>query len=184
MEDPQAQKEATRQSVSLFARKNVLNQHKEQLEANAHMIGGSLTVTYVFPQYVRVKISHPHLCLPHLLFAAEQLTTPRGMRSSVCVFSASRKAGNPVAVVLDPTLDYTVHVMAKIAERCVEPLVVVVQPGKKSSRYSLRLSVLTPGRHVPLDPLIPGYSLHCAFPLGSDPGPAVHENVDIYNPAK
>jgi len=30
--------------------------------------------------------------------------------------------------------------------RCVEPLVVVVQPGKKGSRYSLRLSVLTPGR--------------------------------------
>ena len=47
MEDPQAQKEATRVSVSLFARKSELNQHKEQLEANAHMIGGSLTVTYV-----------------------------------------------------------------------------------------------------------------------------------------
>jgi len=43
-----------------------------------------------------------------------------GMRSSVCVFSASRKAGNPVAVVLDPGLDYTTHVMAKIAERCVK----------------------------------------------------------------
>lgn len=71
------------------------------------------------------------------------------MRSSVCVFSASRKAGNPVAVVLDPEVEYSVAVMGKIAERCVEPFVVVVQPGKKSSRYSLRISVLTPGRRVP-----------------------------------
>ncbi|KAJ1490717.1 hypothetical protein T484DRAFT_1934633 [Baffinella frigidus] len=109
MEDPQAQAEATRKSMSLFARSEDLNEHKEQLEANAHMIGGSLTVT------------------------------------SVCVFSASRKAGNPVAVVLDPEVEYSVAVMGKIAERCVEPFVVVVQPGKKSSRYSLRISVLTPG---------------------------------------
>ena len=63
----------------------------------------------------------------------------------MCSFSAGRKAGNPVAVVLDPAVQYTVPVMAKIAERCVEPLVVVVQPGKKGSRYLLRLNILTPG---------------------------------------
>lgn len=63
MEDPQAQAEATRKSMSLFARSEDLNEHKEQLEANAHMIGGSLTVTCVFPQSDLVNVPHASFTL-------------------------------------------------------------------------------------------------------------------------
>ena len=57
---------------------------------------------------------------------------------SVCAFTANRKAGVSVAVVLDGDKKHDTRAMWRIAERCIESCVVVVQPYGSGSRASSR----------------------------------------------
>lgn len=55
---------------------------------------------------------------------------------SICAFTANRKAGVPVAVVLDAEKSHDNHAMSRIAERCIESSIVIVQPYGTGSRSS------------------------------------------------
>lgn len=80
------------------------------------------------------KVSHAEA----LQLAAEPIGETLTVKS-LCVFTANRKAGVPVAVVLDGGKEHTVRAMTRIAERCIEYSVVVVQPyGLTGSRGTSR----------------------------------------------
>lgn len=60
------------------------------------------------------------------------------MVHSVCAFTANKKAGVAVAVVLDGDKKHDERSMTRIAERCIESCVVVVQPYGSGSRGNTR----------------------------------------------
>lgn len=69
------------------------------------------------------KVSHAEALKRAAQPIGETLTV-----SSVCSFTATGKGGVPVAVVLDPERRHDERALARIAERCIESSVVVVQP--------------------------------------------------------
>lgn len=80
------------------------------------------------------KVSHAEA----LQLAAEPIGETLTVKS-LCAFTANRKAGVPVAVVLDCEKEHSVRAMTRIAERCIEYSVVVVQPyGMTGSRGTSR----------------------------------------------
>ena len=69
------------------------------------------------------KVSHAEALKRAAQPIGETLTV-----SSMCSFTATGKGGVPVAVVLDPERRHDERALARIAERCIESSVVVVQP--------------------------------------------------------
>ena len=64
----------------------------------------------------------------------------------MCAFTASGKAGNQVAVVIDANHEFDNQRMARIAERCVESMVAFIQPAqsKAQQRYYCVVNLLSP----------------------------------------
>jgi hypothetical protein len=62
---------------------------------------------------------------------------------SMCVFSANPRAGQQVAVVVDSLAEYSDRIRARIAERCPEPFLAIIQPPPREPD--------TPGKSSELD---------------------------------
>eukprot|EP00281_Chroomonas_sp_CCMP1168_P022965 CAMPEP_0206228784 /NCGR_PEP_ID=MMETSP0047_2-20121206/9348_1 /ASSEMBLY_ACC=CAM_ASM_000192 /TAXON_ID=195065 /ORGANISM="Chroomonas mesostigmatica_cf, Strain CCMP1168" /LENGTH=629 /DNA_ID=CAMNT_0053652039 /DNA_START=99 /DNA_END=1988 /DNA_ORIENTATION=- len=69
---------------------------------------------------------------------------------SMCAFSSRPEGGNQVAVILDPHRQYASRTIKRMAEVCVEYLIVVVQPNESLEDvdfggFYARIIMLTPG---------------------------------------
>jgi predicted PhzF superfamily epimerase YddE/YHI9 len=84
--------------------------------------------------WAKSKISHAQMLANNAQPIGETLTV-----RSMCAFTANGKAGVPVAVVVDGEREYEQRAMSRIAERCIESSVVVLQPYGLGSRASSRI---------------------------------------------
>ena len=104
------------------------------------------------------KVSHAEA----LQLAAEPIGETLTVKS-LCAFTANRKAGVPVAVVVDGDKEHSVRAMSRIAERCIEYNIVVVQPygmagSRGTSRGSSRTSSVAAHQQQVASPERPGTS--------------------------